>query len=76
MGYRENIIRLRKQAHLRQKDIATIIGTSQTMYGRYERGINEMPIHHLVNLCKYYRVSSDSVLGLDKPQQPGVKKED
>ena len=29
---------------------------------RYERGANEMPIHHLVTLCKYYNVSADYLL--------------
>ena len=30
------------------------LGTSQTMYARYERGANELPIRHLIALCKYY----------------------
>jgi hypothetical protein len=34
------------------------------MYARYERGANEMPIHHLLSLSKYYGVSSDYILGL------------
>ncbi len=34
------------------------------MYARYERGANEMPIRHLIVLCKYYDVSADYILGL------------
>ena len=41
-------------------------GTSQTMYARYERGANELPIHHLITLSKYYGVSTDYLLGLSK----------
>ena len=37
---------------------------SQTMYARYERGANELPIHHLIKLCELYQVSSDYFLGL------------
>ena len=55
---------LREDNDKTQQEIAEILGTSQTMYARYERGANELPIHHLVTLCKYYKVSADFVLGL------------
>ena len=35
------------------------------MYARYERGANEMPIRHLITLCRYYNVSADYILGLN-----------
>jgi len=57
---------LREDNDLTQADIAKVIGTSQTMYARYERGANELPIRHLITLCKYYKVSSDIVLGINK----------
>ena len=47
-----------------QQEIANVLGTSQTMYARYERGANELPIHHLITLCKYYGVSADYILCL------------
>ena len=46
--------------------VAAKLGTSQTMYARYERGANELPIHHLITLSKYYGVSTDYLLGLSK----------
>lgn len=57
---------LREDNDLSQKDIANILGTSQTMYARYERGANELPIRHLITLCKYFQVSADVVLGLSE----------
>jgi len=57
---------LREDNDLTQEDIAKILGTSQTMYARYERGANELPMRHFIKLCMYYKVSADSVLGLDK----------
>ncbi len=56
---------LREDHDKTQQEIAEILGTSQTMYARYERGANELPIHHLITLCRYYNVSSDFILGLD-----------
>ena len=63
-SYTKRIRDLREDHDKTQKEIADILGTSQTMYARYERGANELPIHHLITLCKYYNVSSDYILGL------------
>ena len=57
---------LREDNDKTQQEIADILGTSQTMYARYERGANELPIHHLITLSKYYGVSTDYLLGLNK----------
>ncbi len=65
-SYLKRIRDLREDNDKTQKEIADILGTSQTMYARYERGANELPIHHLITLCNYYKVSSDYILGLDK----------
>ena len=59
---------LRETAGKTQEQIASVLGTSQTMYARYERGANELPIHHLLTLCRYYGVCADYILGLsDRP---------
>lgn len=57
---------LREDHDKTQQEIANVLGTSQTMYARYERGANELPIHHLITLCHYYGVTSDYFLGLQK----------
>ncbi len=62
--YQRRIRDLREDADLTQKQIADILGTSQTMYARYERGANDLPIRHLIALCKYYQISADYILGL------------
>ena len=64
--YMEYLRNLREDHDLTQKEVAEILGTSQTMYARYERGANEMPVRHLIALCKFYHVSADIVLGLKK----------
>ena len=64
MNYIKRIRDLREDHDLTQQQVADILGTSQTMYARYERGANEHPIHHLLALCKYYGVSADYILGL------------
>ena len=53
---------LREDNDLTQQQIAEVLGTSQTMYARYERGANELPLRHLITLCKFYNVSADYFL--------------
>ena len=53
---------LREDNDLTQAQVAQILGTSQTMYARYERGANEMPLRHLITLCRFYNVSADYLL--------------
>ena len=64
MDYIKRIRNLREDSDKTQAEIAEILGTSQTMYARYERGANELPIHHLIKLCEIYNVSADYILGL------------
>lgn len=62
--YNDIIRELREDHDLTQADIAKILGTSQQIYSRYELGSRELPIKHLITLCKYYGVSSDYILCL------------
>lgn len=64
MDYIKRIRNLREDADYTQAYVAQVLNTSQTMYARYERGANELPIHHLLKLCELYGVSSDYILGL------------
>ena len=63
LTYMDKLRGLREDNDLTQTQIAEMLGTSQTMYARYERGANELPIRHLVTLCKFYNVSADYLLG-------------
>ena len=62
MDYIKRMRDLREDNDKTQQEIAEILNTSQTMYARYERGANELPIHHLIALADYYNVSTDFYL--------------
>ncbi|MGN1047080.1 MAG: helix-turn-helix domain-containing protein [Eubacteriales bacterium] len=64
-SYLKRLRDLREDNDKTQQEIADVLGTSQTMYARYERGANELPIHHLITLCNFYKVSADYILGID-----------
>ena len=69
MDYRVRMRNLREDNDMTQKEIASVLGTSQTMYARYERGANELPIRHLVRLAEYYNVTTYFLLGLSKDKK-------
>ncbi len=62
--YYERLRDLREDHDLTQKQIADVLQTTQQVYSRYEKGTNEIPIHHLITLCRFYKISADYVLGL------------
>ena len=65
MDYINNIRKLRKERGYSQADIAEILETTQQHYSCYENGKNELPIRHLIALCKFYHVSADEILGIN-----------
>ena len=71
----EKIRGMREDNDLTQAQVAAFLGPSQTMYARYERGANELPIRHLVNLCRLYNLSADYFLDTepDPRRRKGVR---
>ncbi len=71
--YIDKLRALREDNDLTQQQIATLLGTSQTMYARYERGANELPLRHFIVLCNFYNISADYLLNikLDKERSRG-----
>ena len=63
MRYQQRIRDRREDKDLTQSQIAKVLKTSQRVYSRYETGFSEMPIKHLITLCKLYNVSADYILG-------------
>ena len=60
----QRITDLREDADHKQETIAKLLGTSQTQYSRWERGERSIPIEHIITLARYYKVSTDYILGL------------
>lgn len=64
---------LRIDKDLLQRDIAGVLGISQTVYSRYERGFQTIPVEHLIALADYYNTSTDYILGRTKNAKPFAK---
>ena len=66
---------LREDADLKQSQIAELLVTSQQVYSTYEIGKRQIPVHHLITLAKFYKTSTDYLLGLtDDPAPYPAKK--
>lgn len=64
---------LRQDRDLKQKEIAAVLGMSQTGYSKYETGENDIPSAVLIKLSSYYKVSVDYLLGLTNNPTPYQK---
>lgn len=54
---------LREDRDMNQTRVAELLHTSQTVYSRYERGYQTIPVEHLLILADFYDVSVDYILG-------------
>ena len=54
---------LREDHNLTQEAVGQLLGTTQQQYYKYEKGIQEIPVHHLIVLADFYRVTTDYILG-------------
>ena len=64
----EHIRSLREDRDLSQKEIAAILGMSQTGYSKYETGENDIPTQILIKLAEYYNTTTDYLL--DRTDEP------
>ena len=46
---------LREDRDLTQEFIGSLLNTTQQQYSKYENGVQEIPVHHLITLAKYYK---------------------
>ena len=68
--YIKRLRTLRLSSGLKQTDIAKILGIQQTVYSRYERGFQTIPLHFLVKLADFYNNSTDYTLNLTNEKNP------
>ena len=60
---------LREQKGVTQKEVASAVGCTPTVYSRYERGEREPDISTLCSLADYFEVTTDALIGHIKKAQ-------
>lgn len=61
---------LREDSDITQKAIAEYLHVKQNTYSQYENGQRQLPIDMLIALAKYYKTSTDYILGLTDIKTP------
>ena len=61
---------LREDNDITQKELAAYLHIKQNTYSQYENGQRQLPIEFLIMLAKYYKTSSDYILGLTDCKTP------
>ena len=55
---------LREDHDMNQEQIAEVLEISRQQYQLYESGKRKLPIDKLIELCRFYKVSADYILGI------------
>ena len=61
--YFQRIRDMREDSDMTQTQVADYLGIQQTVYSRYERGAQTIPLEHLIRLAELYNVSLDFLIG-------------
>ncbi len=70
MNYRTRIKNLREDKDYTQSQIGKLLQKSQQGYSHIESGRAELKIEDLAQLCKFYNVSADYIIGLTDDKKP------
>lgn len=69
------LARFRKAAGFSQRDLAAELGISHRMVAYYEKQTEHPPTHLMPLLTKALGVSADQILGLEKTQESGRRRD-
>ena len=64
MNYRDRLKNIREDKDMTQAEIGKLLNKSQQGYNHIEAGRAELKIDDLINLCVFYDLSADYVIGL------------
>lgn len=65
---------IREDADVKQKTLADYLHIKQNTYSQYENGQRQLPVEVLIELARYFDVSTDYILGLTDVRHPYPKK--
>ncbi|MBD5169090.1 MAG: helix-turn-helix transcriptional regulator [Oscillibacter sp.] len=66
----QRILKIRKQNHETQTDLAQVIASGKSHISEMEKGRMTTTIEKLALICEHYKVSADYLLGLSDDPEP------
>ncbi|MCM1053598.1 MAG: helix-turn-helix domain-containing protein [Ruminococcus sp.] len=76
MLYKERLSSIRERIGITQKELANKININVSHYAHCEREDEIFPLKHLNNICNYFNVSLDYILGFTEIKQYDNSKQD
>ena len=61
---------IREDRDFTQAEIARYLHIKQNTYSQYENGKRQLPIEYLIALARFYKTSTDYLLGLTDKMEP------
>lgn len=74
MKFNENMRALREDRDLTQTELGKILNMSQRKVSHLETGNSEPTTKEIIDICKFFRVSADYILGLTNEIKPLPRK--
>ena len=74
MKFNENMRALREDRDLTQTELGKILNMTQRKVSHLETGNSEPTTEEIIEICKFFRISADYLLGLTKEPKPLPRK--
>ena len=66
MFYGDNLKEIRINEEYTQEQVANLINVDKSLYSRYEKEVQLIPLKHLITICDYFGISIDYVFNFSK----------
>ncbi len=63
MNFAQNLTIFRKEKGISQNQLAELLQTTQQQISKYEKGLQEIPVRHLITIADTYNTSIDYLTG-------------
>ena len=74
-GLDERLLIARNNTNLSRKQVAELIGVSESLIGLYESGTRQPSLNNLLKLAQLYKVTSDYLLGCESQTTTSISVE-
>lgn len=76
MNYAQNLTKFRKEKGISQNQLAELLQTTQQQISKYEKGVQEIPVRHLITIADKYNTSIDYLTGREREQEKSLSEEE
>lgn len=76
MNYAQNLTEFRKEKSISQNQLAELLQTTQQQISKYEKGVQEIPVRHLITIADTYNTSIDYLTGRKREHEVSISAEE